>query len=59
MEHARDYAALPHEYMEEMAALDDAEFGRLVRALLEYSRSGTPMALLRSLVLRAKRTNYL
>ena len=45
MEHARDYAALPHEYIEEMAALDDAEFGRLVRALLEYSRSGTPMAL--------------
>ncbi len=45
MEHARDYAALPHEYIEEMAALDDAEFGRLVRALLEYSRSGAPMAL--------------
>lgn len=37
---ARDYAALPHEYLEEMAELDDAEFGRLARALLKYSATG-------------------
>ena len=42
---ARDYAAVPHEYREEMAALSDAEFGRLVRALLDYSASGTPIRL--------------
>lgn len=45
MENVRDYAALPHEYLEEMAALNDAEFGRLVRSLLVYSREGTPIAL--------------
>ena len=45
MENIRDYAALPHEYLEEMSALNDAEFGRLVRSLLEYSREGTPIAL--------------
>ena len=44
-EMARDYAAVPHEYLEEMAELDDAEFGRLTRALLKYSRSGEPMKL--------------
>lgn len=42
---ARDYAALPHEYLEEMEELGDAEFGRLCRALLKYSMSGTPIAL--------------
>ncbi|GEM_PF-2597797 len=42
---ARDYAALPHEYLEEMEELGDAEFGRLCRALLRYSMSGTPIAL--------------
>lgn len=42
---ARDYAAVPHEYLEEMAELDDAEFGRLTRALLQYSRTGEPIAL--------------
>jgi len=42
---ARDYAAVPHEYREEMAELTDAEFGRLVRALLDYSASGKPMRL--------------
>jgi len=35
---ARNYAALPHEYLEEMEMLSDAEFGRLCRALLRYSR---------------------
>ncbi len=42
---ARNYAALPWEYKREMSALNDAEFGRLCRALLEYSESGTPIAL--------------
>lgn len=37
----RDYAALPHEYLEEMEALNDGEFGRLCRALLRYSMTGT------------------
>ena len=41
---ARDYAAVPHEYIEEMSRLSDAEFGRLIRALLNYSRSGEPIA---------------
>ena len=36
----RNYAALPHEYLEEMQELDDAEFGRLCRALLTYSATG-------------------
>ncbi|MBR2131979.1 MAG: hypothetical protein IJ955_05455 [Oscillospiraceae bacterium] len=35
---ARNYAALPHEYLEEMALLTDEEFGQLCRALLRYSR---------------------
>lgn len=42
---ARNYAALLWEYKREMSALNDAEFGRLCRALLEYSESGTPIAL--------------
>lgn len=42
---ARNYAALPHEYLGEMAALNDAEFGRLTRALLQYSMTGEPIAL--------------
>ena len=35
---ARNYAALPYDYIEEMSILSDAEFGRLCRALLLYSR---------------------
>lgn len=42
---ARNYAALPHEYLEEMEALNDAEFGRLTRALLVYSMTGEQIAL--------------
>lgn len=42
---ARDYAALPYDYLEEMEELSDAEFGRLCRSLLEYSMTGTPIAL--------------
>ena len=37
---SRDYTAVPHEYLEEMDILSDAEFGRLIRALLEYSMTG-------------------
>ncbi len=37
---ARNYAALPHEYLEEWAGLSDAEVGRLCRALLKYSITG-------------------
>ena len=37
---ARNYAALLHEYLEEMELYSDEEFGRLCRALLRYSMSG-------------------
>lgn len=37
---ARNYAALPHEYLAEMAELTDEEFGRICRALLRYSKDG-------------------
>lgn len=36
----RNYAALPYDYLEEMALLSDEEFGRVCRALLRYSRDG-------------------
>lgn len=42
---ARNYAALPHEYLEEMAVLSNSEFGRLCRALLVYSRDGEEVRL--------------
>lgn len=42
---ARNYAALLHEYLEEMEDLSDAEFGRLCRSLLAYSMTGTSPAL--------------
>ena len=41
----RTYAAVPHEYYEEMAELTDEEFGRLIRALLRYSMTGEESAL--------------
>ncbi len=37
---SREYAALPHEYWEEMDSLTDEEWGRLTRALLRYSMTG-------------------
>lgn len=40
---SRNYAALKHEYLEEMAELTDEEFGRLCRALIRYSRDGAPI----------------
>ena len=36
---ARTYTAIPHEYLEEMDSLSDVEFGRLIRALLQFSAS--------------------
>ena len=36
----RNYAAVPHEYLEEMAMLTDEEWGRLIRALVRYSMTG-------------------
>lgn len=36
----REYTALPYEYLEEMARLSDAEYGRLIRALQTYSITG-------------------
>lgn len=42
---ARNYAALLHEYLEEMELLSDAEFGRICRALLRYSKNGEIPAL--------------
>ena len=42
---ARNYAAVPYEYLEEMEDLNDEEFGRLMRALLQYSMTGEPMRL--------------
>ncbi len=41
----RKYAALPHEYLDEMAVLTDEEWGRLTRALLRYSVTGEEPAL--------------
>lgn len=37
---ARNYTAIPHGYLEECEMLSDAEFGRLIRALLRYSIYG-------------------
>ena len=42
---AINYAALPYDYLEEMEALNYAEFGRLTRALLVYSMTGEQLAL--------------
>ena len=37
---ANSYCAVPHIYLDECETLSDAEFGRLMRALLRYSRDG-------------------
>ena len=37
---ANNYCAVPHVYLDECEALTDEEFGRLMRALLRYSRTG-------------------
>lgn len=41
----RTYCPFPYEYLEEMVELNDAEFGRLARALIKYSATGEPIAL--------------
>ena len=41
----RDFIPMPCEYLEEMEALSDEDFGRLVRALLAYGMYGTEVAL--------------
>ena len=41
----KDFAALPHSYKRAMEQLSDSEFGRLMRALIDYSADGTPIAL--------------
>ena len=38
---ARNYTPLPHEYRTTLDCLSDAEFGRLIRWLLDYSATGT------------------
>lgn len=40
---ARNYVAVPYEYLEEMEPLTDEEFGRLMRDLIAYSQTGTPI----------------
>ena len=52
---ARNYAAVPYEYLEEMEQLSDEEFGRLVRALLIYSRDGVEIPAEGNLKFYAKR----
>lgn len=42
---ARTYCPFLYDYLEEMADLSDAEFGRLARALIKYSATGEPIAL--------------
>ena len=42
---ANNYTAVPHAYLDECQDLSDAEFGRLMRALLRYSRDGEALAL--------------
>ena len=42
---AREYVPVPIEYLAEMSPLSDADFGRLIRALLRYGQDGTPVDL--------------
>ena len=42
---ANSYCAVPHIYLDECETLSDAEFGRLMRALLRYSSTGEAIAL--------------
>lgn len=42
---AKSYTALPHELLEETEELNDAEFGRLIKAMMRYSMSGEPIDL--------------
>lgn len=42
---ARNYCVIPFAYAGEMKMLNDAEFGRLIRALLRYAEDGEPVEL--------------
>ena len=42
---ARECVPVPIEYLAEMSPLSDADFGRLIRALLRYGQDGTPVDL--------------
>ena len=37
---ARTYAAVPFEYLQTLSSLSDAQFGRLIRWLLNYAATG-------------------
>ena len=41
---ARNYTAVPNEYLEEMDILTDEEFGRLVRSMIRYNLTGEPIS---------------
>ncbi|MBR3584819.1 MAG: hypothetical protein IKO00_02235 [Oscillospiraceae bacterium] len=42
---AREYVPVAFDYLEEMEPLSDADFGRLIRALILYARDGVPVEL--------------
>ena len=42
---AREYVPVAFDYLEEMEPLSDADFGRLMRALILYARDGVPIEL--------------
>ena len=42
---AREYVPVAFDYLEEMEPLSDADFGRLIRALILYARDGVPIEL--------------
>ena len=42
---AREYVPVAFDYLEEMEPLSDADFGRLMRALILYARDGVPVEL--------------
>lgn len=42
---AREYVAVPFDFKDEMETLSDAEFGRLIRAMLDYAMTGESTAL--------------
>ncbi len=52
---ARNYVAMPYEYLEEMSDLTDEEFGQLMRALISYSRDDKPIELTNNARFFAKR----
>ena len=56
----KNFTAIPDEYLEEMSVLSDAEYGRLIRAIQLYNRTGEPMELSgseRFFAIRCQRAN--